>query len=117
MRNNIPVLKKVLIPVSMLWGLLPTAIEAQTVKPFGRLPDGREIHLYTLKSAGGLQADITDYGGTVVRLLAPDRDGKLGDVVLGFEAIELYAKKSPYFGALIGRVGNRIAGGRFSLDG
>jgi len=84
---------------------------------FGRIPDGRAARLFTLKLPSGLQADITDYGGTVVRLLVPDRTGKLGDVVLGFNDAETYAAKSPYFGCVIGRFGNRIAGGRFSLDG
>lgn len=102
--------------------VLPSAVSfAQpapvTVKSFGRLPDGRETRLYSLRNTTGFQADIADYGGTVVRLLAPDRRGKLGDVVLGFASVEPYPKQSPYFGALIGRVGNRIAGGSFTLEG
>jgi aldose 1-epimerase len=92
-------------------------MESVPRKPFGRLSDGRETHLYTLRNAKGFQADIADYGGTVVRLLVPDRDGKLADVVLGFNSIDPYPGQSPYFGALIGRVGNRIAHGKFSLDG
>jgi aldose 1-epimerase len=70
-----------------------------------------------LRNASGFEADISDYGGTLVRLLAPDRQGKLADVVLGFNSVEPYPKQSPYFGALIGRVGNRIARGQFTLDG
>jgi aldose 1-epimerase len=85
--------------------------------PFGRIPDGRTAQLFTLKLPSGLQADITDYGGTVVRLLVPDKTGKLGDVVLGFDQAEKYAAHSSYFGCLIGRFGNRIAGGKFSLEG
>src|SRR4051812_26241871 len=92
-------------------------IETAKRQSFGDLPDGREAHLFTLRNANGFQADISDYGGTVVRLLAPDRNGKLADVVLGFSSVEPYPKQSPYFGALIGRVGNRIAHGRFTLDG
>jgi len=88
-----------------------------TMKSFGQLPDGRETKIYTLKNASGFQADIADYGGTIVRLLAPDRAGKLADVTLGFNSVTPYPKDSPYFGALIGRVGNRIAGGKFTLDG
>jgi aldose 1-epimerase len=84
---------------------------------FGRLPDGRETRLYTLRNASGFQADIADYGGTIVHLLAPDRTGKLADVTLGFNSVQSYLKDSPYFGALIGRVGNRIASGRFTLEG
>lgn len=85
-------------------------------KSFGRLPDGRETQLHTLRNANGFQVDITNYGGTIVRLLAPDRDGQLADVTLGFASVGPYPKQSPYFGALIGRVGNRIAHGRFTLD-
>lgn len=88
-----------------------------TVSPFGRLPDGREARLYTLRSAAGLQADICDYGGHVVRLLAPDRAGQVADVALGFGEVGVYAKDAPYFGAIIGRVTNRIAGAKFVLDG
>ncbi len=90
---------------------------ASAPKSFGKLPDGREAHLYTLQNAKGLRADITNYGGTVVSLFVPDRDGKLADVSLGFDDVAKYAAKSPYFGALIGRYGNRIAHGKFTLDG
>lgn len=85
--------------------------------PFGHLDDGREVTLYTLQGKSGLRAEIMDYGGTLVRLLAPDRQGRLADVVLGFDHVADYPTKSPYFGALIGRVGNRIAHGSFTLDG
>ena len=88
-----------------------------TVAPFGKMPDGRAVSLYTLVNAKGMKADITNYGGIVVRLYAPDRAGRLADVVLGYDSLEGYLKGSPYFGALIGRVGNRIAHGRFTLDG
>jgi aldose 1-epimerase len=84
---------------------------------FGTLPDGRTARLFTLTNARGLRADISDYGGTVVRLLAPDRRGEFTDVVLGFDRVEDYVAHSPYFGCLIGRCGNRIAHGKFSLDG
>jgi aldose 1-epimerase len=84
---------------------------------FGRTPDGRETHVYTLQNARGFRADIADYGGTVVRLFAPDRRGNPADVALGFDGVADYAAHSPYFGCIVGRVGNRIAGGRFTLDG
>jgi aldose 1-epimerase len=87
------------------------------VKSFGKLPDGRQTHLYTLKNAHGFQADISDFGGVVVNLLVPDKAGKLADVSLGFADVTPYPKKSPFFGALIGRYGNRIAHGKFTLDG
>lgn len=88
------------------------------MKPFGKTRDGRDTHLFTLRNDRGLAVDITDFGGTVVRLLCPDRHGQAADVVLGFDSVEGYDRPSgPYFGATIGRVGNRIAHGRFTLDG
>jgi aldose 1-epimerase len=87
------------------------------VQSFGTLPDGREARLYTLRQPSGFTAEITDFGGAVVRLLVPDRTGRLADVALGFDTVTPYVKDSPFFGALIGRVGNRVAGGQFTLDG
>lgn len=88
-----------------------------TMQAFGKTPDGTEVTLYTLKNRNGLSVDITNYGGIVTRLLVPDRHGQLGDVVLGYNSVEDYIAGSPYFGALIGRFGNRIAHGKFTLDG
>ncbi len=88
-----------------------------TVKPFGQLKDGTETHLYTLQNASGFRVDISDLGGTVVNLFVRDKHGKPGDVALGFDNAAQYRAESPYFGALIGRFANRIAGGRFTLDG
>jgi aldose 1-epimerase len=73
--------------------------------------------LYTLTNAHGMKAKIITYGGIITELDAPDRDGKMGDVVLGFDNLQSYLAGSPYFGALIGRVANRVAKGRFTLDG
>lgn len=78
---------------------------------------GRTIDLYTLTNAHGMRAAISTYGGTLVALHAPDRQGRLGDVLLGFDTLEGYLAEHPYFGSLIGRVGNRIARGRFELGG
>lgn len=86
-------------------------------EPFGRAKDGAPITLYRLRNAGGAEARICNYGGIVVSLRVPDRDGKLGDVVLGYDRLADYIKDNPYFGALIGRYGNRIAAGQFTLDG
>lgn len=93
-----------------------------TAEPFGTLPDGTEATLYTLTAASGTRMRVTDYGGIIVSLDVPDRDGNLGDVVLGFDTLDgytsdAYRQANPYFGALIGRYGNRIADGRFVLDG
>lgn len=84
---------------------------------FGKTADGTPVELYTLTNANGLEAKITNYGGIVVSLLVPDRDGKLGDVVLGYETLEEYIENNPYFGAIVGRYGNRIARGKFTLEG
>ena len=87
------------------------------ITPFGHAPGGHRAQLFTLQNSRGFRADITDYGATVVRLLAPDRHGQFADVVLGFDAAEGYAAHSSYFGATIGRVANRIAGASFELAG
>ena len=79
-------------------------------------PDGRQATLYTLTNANGAIAKISDFGGTVTHLIVPDRDGKMTDVVLGYETIEEYIANSPYFGCVCGRYANRIAGGKFTLD-
>ena len=86
-------------------------------QPFGKLPDGRGAQLFTLQLSNGVRADIADYGATLVRLLVPDRAGRLHDVALGFDSVEKYAAHSAYIGGIVGRFGNRIAAGRFSLDG
>jgi len=88
-----------------------------TQAPFGQLPDGRAITQFTLTNAKGMVAKIIDYGGVITELHAPDRDGNFADVVLGFDTLEPYCTDSPYIGALIGRYGNRIKHGRFTLDG
>jgi len=88
-------------------------------RAFGTLPDGREVRLYTLTVPGGWQATVTDYGAILTSMHVPMRGnaGKTVDVVLGFDSLEGYLKGHPYFGAICGRVANRIAGGRFTLDG
>jgi len=93
-----------------------------TAAPFGNTPGGTATQLFTLQNAHGLKATISTFGGTLTSLLVPDRSGQLGDVVLGFDKLEgytndLYVNENPYFGALIGRYGNRIAKGKFTLDG
>jgi aldose 1-epimerase len=85
--------------------------------PFGELRDGRTATIYTLRNSSGVEARIADYGGTVVSLKVPDREGRLGDVVLGFSTLGEYVEDSPYFGCVVGRYGNRIANGKFTLDG
>jgi len=84
---------------------------------FGKLPDGTTVDSYTLTNKNGVEVKITNYGGIVVSLTAPDRNRRFADVVLGFNDLESYLKGHPYFGSIIGRYGNRIAKGRFSLNG
>jgi aldose 1-epimerase len=85
--------------------------------PFAQLPDGSRVTVFTLRNAAGMTVRILDFGGIVTEIHVPDRDGVFADVALGFDTLEPYRGDSPYFGALIGRYGNRIAGGRFTLDG
>jgi aldose 1-epimerase len=89
----------------------------ETRQTYGKMPDGAEVYLYTLTNANGMQARIITYGGTVVSLTAPDRNGKYADVVLGMDDLAGYMKATAFFGALIGRYGNRIGHAQFSLDG
>jgi aldose 1-epimerase len=84
---------------------------------FGKLPDGTTVDLYALTNANGLTARITTYGTIITQLHVPDRRGELGDIVLGFDNLEQYLRRHPYFGCTVGRVANRIAKGRFTLDG
>lgn len=85
---------------------------------FGNMPDGTPVEVFTLTSSSGMVARITTYGGVVVSLTAPDRTGKFADIVLGLDDLKGYLEqKPPFFGALIGRYGNRIGGGTFHLDG
>lgn len=95
--------------------------KASIVKsPFGKTKEGEAVDLYTLTNKNGLIAKITNYGGIVTELHVPDKNGQLGDIVLGFDNLDAYLAGPPYhpfFGALIGRYGNRIAKGKFTLDG
>ncbi len=93
-----------------------------TEAPFGKTPDGTPVEIYTLRNGKGMEARIMTYGGIVQSLKVADKNGNLGDVVFGFDNLDgylspAYAKAGPFFGALIGRYGNRIAKGKFSLDG
>jgi aldose 1-epimerase len=85
---------------------------------FGKMPNGTKVEIFTLTNEHGLEARITTYGGRVVSLKTPDRNGKMDDIVLGFDTLEGYTDPAePYFGALIGRYGNRIGHAKFTLDG
>lgn len=86
-------------------------------QPFGQTADGEQVDLYTLSNPGGVRAGITNYGGILVLLEVPGRDGKVADVTLGFDTLDEYIKGHPYFGATVGRYANRIGKGKFTLDG
>ncbi|AUX47321.1 aldose 1-epimerase [Sorangium cellulosum] len=101
----------------------PTSGEAMNTKPapvskapFGNT-DGKEVVLYTLTNANGLVAKVMTYGATVTELHAPDKAGKIGDIVLGYDNLDGYLKNSPYFGSTVGRVANRIKNAQFQLEG
>jgi aldose 1-epimerase len=84
---------------------------------FGQLPDGQKVDLYALTNGKGLSAKIMNYGATLVSLGIPDRNGNIADITLGCDSLEGYMAASPYFGSTVGRYANRIAKGKFSLDG
>jgi len=90
---------------------------AVTKMPFGTTPDGQVVDLYTLTNEHGMEVQAITYGGIILSLTVPDRNGAFDDVVLGYDNLPGYVDASPYFGSLIGRYGNRIAKGRFTLDG
>jgi len=108
--------KAVCFLVFALWAMNSAAKTTVTKEPFGTMPDGTAVEIYTL-SDDSIQARIMTYGGILVSLRTPDRGGKMDDIVLGFDSLDLYVTKGTFFGALVGRYANRIAGGRFTLEG
>lgn len=84
---------------------------------YGTVPGVGQVDVFSLTNANGMEAQITNYGGIVTALRVPDASGKLTDVVLGYPGIEGYLDNNPHFGCLVGRFGNRIAKGKFTLDG
>jgi aldose 1-epimerase len=94
----------------------PQEIPRKTRAQFGTV-DGKDVFLYTLRNKSGMEARITNYGGIVVSLFVPDKSNRPGDVVLGYDSLSSYLKATPYFGAIVGRYGNRIGKARFTLDG
>src|SRR5690606_18352622 len=88
-----------------------------TKMDFGKTSDGTPVELYTLTSSNGVVAKVMTYGAILTELWVPDRNGKLGDVVLGFDDLKSYLAGHPFFGATTGRVANRIAKGTFTIEG
>ncbi len=106
------------LAVALLNGCAAPKDYSQIVpEPFGKTLDGTPVEIYTLRNAAGMTARIMTYGGIVQSLDVPDKKGNFSDVVLGYASLDGYLTNSPYFGALIGRYGNRIAKGHFTLDG
>ncbi len=88
-----------------------------TKEAYGTLADGQQADLYTLTNSDSMVVQITNYGGIITKWMVPDQDGNMADVVLGVDGLDSYVKGHPFFGALVGRYGNRIAKGSFTLDG
>jgi aldose 1-epimerase len=105
------------LAMSLLGGQVMEAKTNIKKQPFGKTPEGNAVDLYTLTNRNGMEAAITNYGGIVVQLRVPDRKGNLADVVLGYDDLDGYIHDKAYLGALIGRYGNRIAQGKFTLGG
>jgi aldose 1-epimerase len=106
-------LPAILVPVLMLQSTPRPAARST----FGKLPDGTPVEAFTLVNRQGVELRLSEYGAAILSLRAPDRDGRLVDVVLGFDTLEGYLDNRPHFGVVVGRYANRIAKGRFTLDG
>ena len=98
-------------------GATPAILGTVSRASFGVTPDGDSVDVFTLANASGVEVRAITYGGIIVSLRVPDRDGRLGDIVLGFDNLDGYVEGSPYFGAIVGRYANRIANGQFTLAG
>lgn len=116
MANKLPVFLALAILLSSVAQAQnqPARVKKQA---FGKTPDGSAVDLFTLTNKKGIRISITNYGGIITSVMTPDRSGKMGDIVIGFDSLGGYLQTHPYFGALVGRYGNRIAKGKFSLAG
>jgi aldose 1-epimerase len=110
-------LTTLLTAATALAGGADAASLSVTVQPFGTMPDGQAVQMYRLENNNGMEVNIITYGGAVQSIKVPDKNGKIEDVALGFDDLKGYLGTDTYFGALIGRYGNRIAKGEFALDG
>jgi aldose 1-epimerase len=114
-----PALLLFILCISFIVCSVPFTARKQSVikkESFGKTPDGA-VDLYTIRNANGLELRVTNYGGIIVSLRVPDKNGSLADVVLGYDNLDGYLKNPAYFGAIVGRYANRIANGTFTLDG
>jgi aldose 1-epimerase len=119
MRNLTLVTSIILAALVVLAGCTSKQQESSTMNKelFGKTPDGSDVYLCTLRNASGVEARIMTYGGILVSLKVPGKDGKLADVVLGYDSLSQYVSNNPYFGAIVGRYGNRIGKAKFTLNG
>ena len=112
-----------ILAIALAGAVIAAAQQKTEIKPglkmesFGKTADGQEVQLFTLTNKNGIEAKITNFGGSIVSLKTPDRKGQLGDIVLGYDNLQGYVGDTAFFGALIGRYGNRIAKGQFALNG
>ncbi|HEY1922716.1 MAG TPA: aldose epimerase family protein [Tepidisphaeraceae bacterium] len=106
-----------LLSVLISFALACAANGAVTSEEFGKMADGTAVNLFTITNQSGAAARIMTYGAAVVSLTTPDRDGKLADIVLGYDSLNHYLRFSPFFGAIVGRYANRIGGAQFTLEG
>jgi aldose 1-epimerase len=108
---------RALVVASVLLAAAAPREASVTRGPFGKLPDGTAVEVFTLTNASGVEIRAITYGGIIVSIRTPDRSGAFADIALGYDTLDGYVKNSPYFGSITGRYANRIAKGRFTLDG
>jgi len=118
LRDTLPAAMLFLVAATMMLVLANSKAQSkQEKRPFGKTQDGQPADLYILTNNAGFEVAITNYGGTVVSLKAPDRNGKMADLILGYDSVTGYENGKAYFGGTIGRYGNRIAHGKFAMNG
>jgi aldose 1-epimerase len=110
-------MKKIALIIGIATAAHASSAAAPKAEPFGKTPDGTPVEVFTLTNKNGIKLRAMTYGAIVLSLETPDRDGKNADIVLGYSTLDEYIKDTPYFGAIVGRYGNRIANGKFQLDG
>jgi aldose 1-epimerase len=117
MRRNFMLSVAVLFSLVVIQSCKQPAKPSVTSDTFGKLPDGREVKIYTLTNSKGYTARVTDFGAKLVSLTVPDKNGNLADVILGYDSLSQYLKGDAFFGSTVGRYANRIAKGKFTLNG
>jgi len=119
---NLRLLFSVIATCAMLFPMLSQASTEKNQRSakkekYGTTPDGQQVDSYTLSNSHGVEVQVINFGGIITSIRVPDRSGKMADIALGFDTLDGYLENKPYFGAVIGRYANRIANGKFTLDG